>query len=67
MLYAALWRSLPGPPWVRVLVCLVLFAAVVAACFLWLFPWVAPLMPFNDNTVGPHASGHHAAYERHWS
>jgi hypothetical protein len=64
MLYAALWRILPGPRWVRVLLCLVLLAAVVAVCFLWLFPRVAPFMPFNDNTVEPHASGNHAAYER---
>ena len=67
MLYAALWRALPGPPLVRALLCLVLLVAVVAVCFLWLFPRVAPLMPFNDNTVTPHASGHHAAYERIWS
>ena len=25
--------------------------AVVAFLFLWLFPRIAPLMPFNDNTV----------------
>lgn len=61
MLYAALWRALPGPRLVRVLVCLLLLAAVVAFCFLWLFPRVAPLLPFNDNTV---AVGHHAGRER---
>jgi hypothetical protein len=25
--------------------------AVVAVCFVWLFPAVAPYMPFNDNSV----------------
>lgn len=51
-MYAALWRLLPGPPWVRALTALVLLAAVVAACFGWLFPAVEPLLPFTDNTVG---------------
>jgi hypothetical protein len=51
VLYAALWRALPGPLVVRVLLALVLLAAVVAFCFLWLFPRIAPSMPFNDNTV----------------
>ena len=26
--------------------------AVLAACFVWVFPWLAPYMPFNDTTVG---------------
>ncbi|GAB3441562.1 hypothetical protein GCM10027517_17790 [Phycicoccus ginsengisoli] len=58
MLYAAIWRALPGPLVVRVLLALVLLAAVVAFCFLWLFPRIAPSMPFNDNTVdrGPAAA-----------
>ena len=50
-MYAALWRSLPGPRWVKALQCLVLVLAVVAVCFVWLFPAVAPSMPFNDNSV----------------
>ncbi len=50
-MYAALWRALPGPRWVKALQCLVLVLAVVAVCFVWLFPAVAPYMPFNDNTV----------------
>ena len=51
MLYAAIWRALPGPLAVQVLLALVLVAAVVAVLFLWVFPHVAPYMPFNDNTV----------------
>ncbi len=50
-MYAALWRSLPGPSWVKALQCLVLLLAVVVVCFVWLFPAVAPYMPFNDNSV----------------
>lgn len=64
MLYAALWRALPGPRLVRAVLCLVLLAAVVAGCFLWLFPRVAPALPCNDNTVSGQAAGQHAAHER---
>ncbi len=49
--YGVLWRSLPGPLWLRLLLLLVLFAAVVAVLFIYVFPQVAPMMPFNDNTV----------------
>jgi hypothetical protein len=55
MLYGAIWRALPGPLPVRILLAGVLVLAVVAFCFLWLFPRIAPLMPFNDNTVDPAA------------
>lgn len=63
MLYAALWRRLPGPLLVRLLTVVVLAGAFVAFCFLWLFPRIAPLMPFNDNTIGEEAArAGHAAY-----
>ncbi|MFE4465947.1 hypothetical protein ACFRCR_12595 [Oerskovia sp. NPDC056781] len=51
MMYGALWRVLPGPAWLRVLLLLVLVAAVVLVCFEWLFPIVAEYMPFNETTV----------------
>ncbi len=56
MIYSAIWRALPGPLVVRVLLVALLVAAVVAVCFVWLFPRIAPLMPFNDNTVDPSAA-----------
>ena len=72
MIYAAIWRVLPGPLVVRVLLALVLVLAVVALCFLWLFPLLAPLLPFNANTVddssavrpstGPAVHAVHAPY-----
>ena len=52
-MYGLLWRHLPGPAWVRVGILVVAVAAVVAVCFLWVFPAIAPLMPFNDITVDP--------------
>lgn len=51
-MYGWLWRHLPGPTAVRVLVLAVAAFAVLAACFLWVFPAVAPFMPFNETTVG---------------
>ncbi len=39
-MYAALWRLLPGPWWVRVIILVVAAAAVLAACVFWIFPWV---------------------------
>ncbi|WP_380164285.1 hypothetical protein [Jannaschia sp. R86511] len=50
-MYAALWRLLPGPLAVRVVLALLLLVAAVTACFLWLFPAVAPYVPFNQQTV----------------
>ena len=55
MLYAVIWRALPGPLVVRVLLATVLVLVVVAVLFVWVFPRIAPLMPFNDNTVDPTA------------
>ncbi|UFU03101.1 hypothetical protein LQF12_00360 [Ruania suaedae] len=51
-MYAAIWRILPGPAAVKALLSLILLAAVVAVLFTWVFPAIAPYMPFNDQTVG---------------
>ena len=52
MIYGALWRALPGPTVLKAVQALVLLAAAVAVLFLWVFPRIAPAMPFNENTVG---------------
>jgi hypothetical protein len=51
-MYGWLWRHLPGPRSVRAAIMLALAAAVLVACFAWLFPAIAPYMPFNQTTVG---------------
>lgn len=51
-MYRWLWRSLPGPAWVRAVLLLVAAVVVLAACFTWVFPAIAPFMPFNNQTVG---------------
>jgi len=50
-MHATLWRLLPGPWPVKTFLSLILVLAVVAVCFLWLFPAIAPYMPFNGNSV----------------
>lgn len=50
-MYGWLWRALPGPRWVRAGILVALAVVVVAVCFVWVFPSVAPFMPFNDITV----------------
>ncbi|CAN7249799.1 hypothetical protein [Knoellia sp. LjRoot47] len=51
-MYAALWRALPGPLLVRVVLLLALVALVVVVCFEWLFPMVASWLPYDETTVG---------------
>ncbi len=51
-MYGWIWRHLPGPLPVRLLTALLLILAVVAVCFVWVFPAIAPHMPFNQTTVG---------------
>lgn len=50
-MYAALWRVLPGPLWLRILMVLVLVSAVLAALAFWVFPWVLPFVSLQDVTV----------------
>ena len=51
-MYGWLWRHLPGPSWARALVLLAAALGVLALCFTTVYPAIAPLMPFNDTTVG---------------
>jgi hypothetical protein len=51
-MYAALWRILPGPTWVRILMLIVLAALVLAALVQWVFPWAADTLLPQESTVG---------------
>ncbi len=51
-MYAWLWRHLPGPIPVRVLIIVVVLAAFTVACFEFVFPAVSPLLPFENMVVG---------------
>lgn len=52
MFYRWLWRLLPGPTAAKAAQAMVLFLAVVAVLFTWVFPQVAALLPIDDITVG---------------
>jgi uncharacterized BrkB/YihY/UPF0761 family membrane protein len=51
-MYAAIWRVLPGPVWLRVLLALALLAAVLFALATWMFPWVDSIVNNQEATVG---------------
>lgn len=50
-MYAALWRILPGPWWVRVLILVVAAAAALYGLFFYGFPWVSAIIDPQDVTV----------------
>jgi hypothetical protein len=43
-MYAAIWRILPGPWWVRLFIVLALVGAILYGLFFHVFPWVAPFI-----------------------
>lgn len=44
-MYGALWRVLPGPWPVKLLILLVLIALALWAMVTWLFPWIDTFLP----------------------
>jgi hypothetical protein len=51
-MYGWLWKRIPGSIWIK---CAIVSAGVlvlVVVLFLWVFPWLAPLLPFDQQTVG---------------
>ena len=50
-MYVWIWRHLPGPLVVRLLLALALVGAVCALLVLVVFPAVEPLLPYSDVTV----------------
>lgn len=51
-MYAALWRILPGPWWVRLFIVILLLAAVLYGLFFYVFPWVNEFVNPQEVTVG---------------
>ena len=47
-MYAALWRKLPGPWYVRAVILLALAVGVFLLLMEVVFPAIGPLMPWND-------------------
>ena len=51
-MYGALWRVLPGPIWVRIILVLLLVVVVLYSLSTWVFPWVETLINNQEATVG---------------
>ena len=50
-MYAAFCRVLPGSRCGKACLALLLFLIVVAILFTWVFPAIAPLLPFDRVTI----------------
>jgi hypothetical protein len=50
-MYGALWRILPGPIWLRIIMLVVLLGIVLAVLVLWIFPWLNDFVNVPDATV----------------
>jgi hypothetical protein len=51
-MYGALWRILPGPAWLRILILVVVVAAIFYGLFWYVFPWVSEVVNPQEVTVG---------------
>jgi hypothetical protein len=50
-MYAWVWRHLPGPAPVRAFIAAVMLTGVVAALFLYAFPWLQTQLGYDDTVV----------------
>jgi hypothetical protein len=51
-MYAALWRVLPGPRWLKIIEAVTIVILVLSVCVEWLFPWIAATFIQSESTVG---------------
>ncbi|ASU81835.1 hypothetical protein CDO52_02675 [Nocardiopsis gilva YIM 90087] len=50
-MYSLIWRILPGPRPVKLVLALGLVAGAVALLWFTVFPWADPYLPFNESTL----------------
>ncbi len=50
-MYAALWRMLPGPLWLRIVITVLIVVAVLALCVWVVFPFVDGIIGTQEVTV----------------
>lgn len=50
-MYSWIWRHLPGAFAVRLITAVVLVFGIVALLLFVVFPWLDPLLPFNNVTT----------------
>lgn len=51
-MYAALWRIIPGPLWLRIIIATAAAAAVITLLMVFVFPWIDALMTSQNSSVG---------------
>jgi hypothetical protein len=51
-MYGWIFRALPGPFWIRVVLASILVLAAVAALMVFVFPWISQFNPLTDSTIG---------------
>lgn len=51
-MYGWIFRHLPGPLWLRIIIALALIAAVVLLLMQFVFPWLSQFNPLTDSTIG---------------
>ncbi len=51
-MYGWIFRNLPGPVWLRVIICALLVAVALVLMVQFLFPWMSTLTQFTDSTIG---------------
>ncbi|HKU10735.1 MAG TPA: hypothetical protein VJQ61_05840 [Sinomonas sp.] len=51
-MYRALWRSLPGPVVVRIVILALIIAVLLIVLDQWVFPWMAATFVDDGATVG---------------
>jgi hypothetical protein len=49
--FTLLWRFVPGPAWVRVIVLFVAAAALVFVMINYVYPWAATLLPNPEEST----------------
>lgn len=51
-MYAALWRVLPGPAWLKVIILVIAVAAILYGLMYYVFPWASVFIsPAPDSTI----------------
>lgn len=51
-MYGWMFRHLPGPLWMRIVLTVLLLAAAVVLLVQFVFPWLEQFTPLTDSTIG---------------
>ncbi len=51
MISTWIWSRLPGNTWVKSLIAVIAVLVVIALLYEVVFPWLAPLLPLQEQTV----------------